>query len=158
MYVFDDFSDIERYSLFKKEVDKPYWFCSDSDEFDFRIGGTTPYNFPNFSENDQEILNKKETNFNGLAASNLLHDFEHCEESIYRNRFFFNPYFEYYKYLLGNYLKNFSERRNYYASNCELCDVWRLCTSFSTSLCYNYHFYDKHTKYQISDTNSWAPW
>lgn len=46
MYVYDDWSDISRYSSFKSEVDDPYWVMNTSEDFDLSIGNTTPKFFP----------------------------------------------------------------------------------------------------------------
>jgi hypothetical protein len=45
-YVYDDWSDVARYSIFKSEVDEPYWVMNRSEDFDMTVGNTTPKHFP----------------------------------------------------------------------------------------------------------------
>lgn len=58
--MYDNNSDINNYSSFKREVESPYWIGkATNDEFSLFIGGTTPKDFPLYSENDQERIAKK---------------------------------------------------------------------------------------------------
>lgn len=45
-YVYDDISDISRYSQFKKELDQPYFVTKQSLNTDTLIGNSTPGHFP----------------------------------------------------------------------------------------------------------------
>lgn len=46
LYIYDDESDILRYSSFKQEIDRPYCIMTSSEDFDLQIGGVTPDSFP----------------------------------------------------------------------------------------------------------------
>lgn len=59
MYVYDDFTDIHNYSMFKREVETPYWMKTNSDAFNRFVGGTTPKKFPLFTEKEDQVVNKK---------------------------------------------------------------------------------------------------
>lgn len=48
LYIYDDLSDIARYSLFKKELDEPYTrqVMNNSEDYDMQVGDVTPSFFP----------------------------------------------------------------------------------------------------------------
>lgn len=166
MYVFDDYSDIERYSTFKKEVEKPYWLCSSDEDFDLTIGGTTPQYFPIFTESNQEILRKIETNYDSPPMSTFHNNNDF--ESFYGigNQFFnyYNPYFEYYKYLLACYVKSLNEQSHqqhhlHHRAHCEECVMRQYTSSMSSSGYSNFYHKNINSCYQKSSTfNPWLPW
>jgi hypothetical protein len=46
MYIYDDHSDIIKYSVFKHSVEEPYSTSDSSEDFEMKIGNTTPSHFP----------------------------------------------------------------------------------------------------------------
>ena len=61
LYVYDDDSDIFKYSSFKKEIDRPYYILSTTEDFDLEIGATTPTHFPgkqSFSYTTSDLYQK----------------------------------------------------------------------------------------------------
>ena len=46
MYVYDDHSDIMKYSLFKQNVEEPYYIVDNDENFHMKIGNTTKKHFP----------------------------------------------------------------------------------------------------------------
>lgn len=46
MYVYDDHSDIMKYSQFKESVDENYWTMESDEDFGLKIGNSTPIGFP----------------------------------------------------------------------------------------------------------------
>jgi hypothetical protein len=46
MYIYDDHSDIMKYSSFKQNVEEPYYIVDNDENFHMKIGSTTPKTFP----------------------------------------------------------------------------------------------------------------
>ncbi|XP_070507814.1 uncharacterized protein [Chironomus tepperi] len=59
MYVYDEQSDIMKYSLFKQSVEEPYFIVDNDDNFHMKIGSTTPKSFPTFTENNSAVADMK---------------------------------------------------------------------------------------------------
>lgn len=152
MYVFDNYSDIQRYATFKKEVEKPYLLSSDDEDFNLSIGGTTPIYFPIFTETDQEILKKRTETFFDTPAMTYFRS--ELETSSYGSHLYptYYPYYEYYKYLLSNYVKSLTER--FPSSSCEHCLLQQFNGFSSACNSNNSNSYQKPNPFD----NPWLPW
>lgn len=59
MYVYDDHSDIMKYSQFKKSIDEGYWTMEGEEDFGLKIGSTTPIGFPAYTESNSQVADLK---------------------------------------------------------------------------------------------------
>lgn len=67
LYVYDDLSDILKYSTFKHNVEEPYYIVDNDENFHMKIGKSTPKHFPSkflkVSQTEHEINKKKNISF-----------------------------------------------------------------------------------------------
>lgn len=68
-YVYDDISDISRYSQFKKELDQPYFVTKQSLNTDTLIGNSTPGHFPRKKRQIFEMTANKNLFLSGFTEN-----------------------------------------------------------------------------------------
>lgn len=156
MYVYDDFSDIKNYSAFKKEVETPYWIKTENDAFDRTVGGSTPKEFPLFSENTLENIDKKMKYQPKLSI-------EHSQSVVFVRQYFwplflpdlYNPF--------SNILNcdarypGYSVYPQTHTTPCVMRQV-AIPIDISASMAMNKSVSPYQHQPQVIETHSWVPW
>lgn len=70
MYVYDDHSDIMKYSQFKQSLDEGYWTMDTEEDFGLKIGKSTPFGFPGKFLNNFWTLQILKLNFLAYTEGN----------------------------------------------------------------------------------------
>lgn len=153
MYVFDDLSDINNYSTFKREVETPYWIQTKNDEFNRFVGGTTPKEFPLFSESDQENLDKKVEIQTKLKTQD--------PQSVVFVRQYFWPLFlpEYYN-PFENFTRNNEINTQFPIAHTTPCVMRQVAIPIDsyTNRTISKSINPYHNQPQVIETHSWVPW
>lgn len=155
MYVFDDISDIKNYSTFKKEVETPYWMKTDkNDAFDRTIGGSTPKDFPLFSENSAENIDK-------IVKVQVKHMTQNTTQSVVFVRQYFWPLFLPELYNPFNNIFKCDERYpGYPQAHTTPCVMRQVAIPIDENGSRNFNKSISPYQYhpQVIETHSWVPW